>query len=304
MRLDRAFLLAILLGFAACAEITPASLTGEDDPGEEDGDGDDGDGDGSGGSGADAGPGDVEGGEGDTCDYEAAVSTSKRVRVLYLVPSDRDEDPGYTHNLEQALRHTQQWFRAKMPASTHFTVNDPVVQVAKTTHPAAWYSTNVVGDDQTQYFWENALADAGVLGASLDDPDNLWLVYVAADTACGQSTYGWRHIAMFPENDLRGLAGRTRVPPCGGAPDGYGRCRWVGGMALVMALSVGLTGEPGCADADTMTPCDDTGLMRYGYISYPTANLTTAQLTYLDDSQFLDGTGLPACDLGCAVALE
>lgn len=305
MRLDRARLLAVLLvaTVGGCAEISPASLTDDDQSGDDDDGGDGGD-DGDSGGGADAGPDDVEGGETDSCDYGAASTTTKRIRVLYLVPSDRDEDPVYTANLEQSLRHVQQWFRARMPGTHHFSVGDPVVQVARSTHPAAWFSTNVVGDDPNRYFWENTLADIGPLGASLDDPDNLWLVYVGADTACNQATYGSRHIAMFPENDLRGLAGRTRIPPCGGAPDGYGRCRWVGGMALVMAFALGLPGQPGCADADAMTPCDDAGLTRYGYISYPTASLTTEQITYLDDSQFLDATGLPACDLGCSVALE
>src|SRR5688500_8074631 len=120
MRVDRLRALALLLALGACAEISPASLTGQDDEddGGEDGDDDDREP-------TNPGPdgGGETGGDGETCDFEAAVTTSKRVRVLYVVPSDRDEDPAYTANLEQSLRHVQQWFRARMPAATHFSVD-------------------------------------------------------------------------------------------------------------------------------------------------------------------------------------
>jgi hypothetical protein len=292
-----AAVLGLLVG---CAEIAPASLGGGDE-GDDDGNED----------GGDPEPGavrpdggdQVNDGEAPTCDFEAASASDKLVRVLYMVPSDRDEDAAYTANLEQAVRHAQQWIRARLPAAAHFTVADPVVQVAQTTHPAAWYQTNVNGDDVNLYFWNNTLADAGNLGAALDDPDNVWLIYIAADPACGQATYGTQHLAVFPENDLRGVAGVPRINVCGGATDGYGRCRWVGGMALLMGFALGLPGEPGCADADAATPCDDAGLTRYGYISYPSANLTEAQVSYLADSPFMTGSGLPACELDCAVAL-
>lgn len=297
MRIRFVRLLAVV-ALSGCAQISPATV----DDGEGGGDGED---DGDGGQAAGPGPdggGDVDNGE-ETCDYDAAVTTDKRVRVLYMVPSDRTEDPRYTANLEQAVRHTQQWIRSRLPNGTHFSVDDAVVQVARTSHPAGWYKTNVAGDNPNLYFWNNTLADASVLGADLDDPDNVWLIYIAADPACEQGTYATRHIAVFPENDLRGLAGLARIPPCGGATDGYGRCRWVGGMALLLTLAAGMTSEPGCSDADMATPCDDAGLTRYGYIAYPTANLTAAQVTFLDDSAFMKGTGLPACELDCATAL-
>ena len=288
-----------VLLLAACAEINPATVADDDQSGGDEGDGDDGGGPSPTGVGPDAGAPVEE----EVCDYSGESTGARRVRVLYMVPSDRDEDPVYTANLEQAARHAQQWMRSRL-GGTHFTLTDDVVTVAKTTHAASWYATNASGDDPNLYFWNNVLADAQPLGVALDDPDDVWLVYVQADPACNQVNYGTRHVAVFPENDLRGLASRARIPPCGGATDGYGRCRWVGGMTLLMAFAMGLPTQAGCNDADNATPCDDAGLTRYGYVSYPSANLTTEQLDYLSNHEFLQGTGVPACDLQCATAVD
>ncbi|HEU5057236.1 MAG TPA: hypothetical protein VFU21_11955, partial [Kofleriaceae bacterium] len=193
-----------------------------------DGDGDEGDG------ARDAGP--VERGDGDEgCELASGSGGGGTVRLVYVVPSDREPDPLYIANLGQSLRHFQLWLRDRIPQRTSFLVHDPVVEVVKTANPAAWYASNPVGTDRTYDYWYNATGDAlAAVGGSFGDPDDVWLFYVAADPGCGQFTGTSSHVALFPENDLRGLAGIPRVPICPGDGDSYGRCRWVGGMGLLL----------------------------------------------------------------------
>lgn len=278
-----------MLTLSGCAEITPADPTGNEDAGDHDAGGE---------HEPDGSP------AGATCDYDAAGDSDKRVHVVYMVPSDREEDPLYTANLEQAARHAQQWIRNRLPAAKHFSVTSPVVQVVKTAHTASWYASNVNGEGEDIYFWNNTLADAASVGATLDDPDDVWLLYIAADPACGQVTNALRNVALMPENDLRGLAGIPRPALCDGAPDSYGRCRWVGGMALQLAHALGVPSDLACYDDDDATPCDTSGLLYLGFLTYPAASLTEAQVGFLEDNPFMQASGLPLCDLDCAAVVQ
>jgi hypothetical protein len=246
-----------------------------------------------------------DGGFDETCEFAAGEATDKLVRVIYLVPSDREENPRYVANLEQSVRHLQLWMRDRIPARTSFRTTDPVVEVVKTTHQASWYATNPNGNDPNLYYWYNGIADANVAaGAVVDDPENVWIIYLAADEGCGQATGAIGHFALLTENDMRGLSGVARVPICDGdASDAYGRCRWVGGMAIMLAYALGVPQSPGCADTDPATVCDDKLLTWLGYTTYPDATLTPDQVTFLGDNPFLRGTGLPDCSLDCAAAI-
>jgi hypothetical protein len=277
-----------VLGMAAalswgCAEITPAEVDGSAPAGE------------------DARAAD----DAVVCDREGVSDTAERVRVLYMVPSDQSVEPDYLANLEQAVLHVQSWMRDQLPDASHFSVPDPVVQVVETSHEAAWYSSNPVGEDPERYFQNNVLADASALaGADQGDVDDVWLIYVGAGAECGQRTFAGQHIAVMPENDLRGLAGLPRIPPCGGDSDSFGRCRWVGGMALMLSFAIGMPRDPACTDDDPETPCDSSGLTQQGYSTYPDASLTEAQIAFLSDSGFMEAAGLPDCELDCSVPVS
>ena len=248
----------------------------------------------------DASPVNRDDGTEDGCDLASGVSGGGTIRLVYLVPSDRDPDPRYTANLEQSLRHVQLWLRDRIPQRTSFLVHEPSVDVVRSSHPASYFASNVVGTDPNYYYWYNATADAlDAVGGSFGDLDDVWLIYVAADAGCGQYTGTSSHVALFPENDLRGLVGDPRVPTCPGGEDSYGRCRWVGGMALLLSFALGVPDAAACADDDPGTACDNDLLFRLGYTTYPDATLGPNQLDFLTASTFLRGAGLPDCDLSC-----
>jgi hypothetical protein len=289
----RAAAAALLLGLAACTTSTPGGPPA-----------------------VDAAPGGSPDAAPPACQLSPGLTTGKLIRVAYLVPSDREEDPRYTANLTESIRDLQLWYLDHMPARTSFRVHDPVVEVFHTDHPAAWYATNGTDADHTYYFWNNALADAtAASGAPQDDPDNVWLYYVAADTACvdgddadtdpdhGQIVGLLHHLAIFTENDLRGLVGDAQVPTCPGDGTDDSRCIAVGSMGTMMTVALGVPFPPGCTDSDDTTPCDDHDITWLGRYDYPDATLSSDEAAMLADNPFVNAVGLPDCQLDCSAAV-
>jgi hypothetical protein len=277
-------LAASLLICAAGADACSSSLEGVD----------------SGPSSDDAPPGSLDATEG--CSAGHGSTSGKLVRVVYLVPSDRTPDPRYTANLEASVRALQLWVRGQMPRGTGFRIHDPAVEVIQTSHPEAFYRTNDTGDGDL-VFWANVHDEAfALMDTTWDDPENVWMFYIDADEACGQrGGAAVAHVAVAPKNDLRGLVGEPRVPPCGDASDGYGRCRWVGGMGMLLFYALGVPDPVECTDTNPDTMCDDALLSWLGYYGFPDAHVNEAQADYLADSGFVDAVGLPDCQLDCAI---
>lgn len=247
---------------------------------------------------ADAGPGaDAE----LACSPPEGATTGKLVRVIYMVPSDRTPDPRIMASLEGATLSLQLWLRDQMPNRTSFRLHSPLVNVVKTEHPEAYYRENDTGGGDL-VFWDNVRDDTFLhLDTDWDDPDNVWLVYADADEACGQRGGAVAHLAVFPKNDLRGLLDEPRVPPCGEEPDDYGRCRWVGGMGLLMFIAMGV---PNPADADCDDACRASLLTWSGYTSFPDAVVSEDQQDFLAGTGFVSAVGLPDCEVDCSVVPE
>jgi len=242
--------------------------------------------------------------EEETCELPPGDTGGKLVRVVFLVPSDREADLTYVANLEDSLRTTQLWLADRMPGRTSFRVHEPPVEVFATPHPAAWYSTepNAATDNADLYFWYNTLDDGfAVTGGGWDDPDNVWLFYIQADRTCTQADGGVAGVAVLPENDLRGLAGEEIVPLCGESPEEltFSRCRWVGGMLLRIMNALELPPPLACTDEDDATPCEEDIVTRSGFKTFPDATLSDDQLDYLEDSLWVRAVGLPECELTC-----
>ena len=237
------------------------------------------------------------------CPLGQGTSSGRRIRVVYLVPSDRAVNPQVTANLELAINDVRQWLRARTPRGTSFRLADPVVEVVQTDTQADSYATTDSGNENPDlWFWDNVVADAfAATGATFDDPDNRWLFYVEADPTCGQISGAFLNgVAVLDRNDLRGLLGEPRVPRCpDGQPDDFGRCRWVGGMANLLVRALGVPTPPTCTDDDASTPCDADRLTWTGYQVYPDAELSEDELTLLDQSEFMTASGLPDCQLDC-----
>jgi hypothetical protein len=235
-----------------------------------------------------------------TCEPGPGATTGKLVRVVLLVPADRTPDPRHIASLEQATRAAQLWLRARTTQGTSFRVHDPVVEVVTLSQDEAFYRDNDPGSAEDLRFWSNTLTEAfAETGGAFDAPDDVWLYYMDAEPGCGQRTGATSQVALFPRNDLRGLLDEERVPPCGGDPDSYPRCRWVGGMLLLMTQALGIPPPEACTDGDPETICPQDNIRWLGYLSFPEATLEPAQLEALSGTGFVNAIGLPSCELDC-----
>jgi hypothetical protein len=258
---------------------------------------------GSGAAGGDAGPLDAAP-DAAPCETPPGATSGKLVRLVYLVPADREVDPVRVANLEHALTDVRLWLRARMPRGTSFLAHRPLVEVIKTEHNEAYYRDNPGGnpEDDTYWFWDNATGDAAVaVGAGGDDPDNIWLVYIDADRACGQVDAGWiKGLALAGVYDVKGLSGEEHTTVCGESRELEPRCRFVGGMANLLAGALAVPQPAGCVDDDPETECQDDWLTWLGYRSYPDAVLGPEEIEALDASPFMRAVGLPDCQLACS----
>jgi len=222
------------------------------------------------------------------------------VRVVYLVPADRDARQDYTRRLRFAIRNLQAWYRNELGGGTTFSLNKPIVEVVPTPHVTSWYSTNPAGPFSV-WFFNNVVTEAFELtGGQFLDPSNIWIFYIDSDPACGQLVGAAAGVAVLPANDLRGLAGESNVPPCPTEPpDTAGVCRWVGGLGHELGHAFGLPHPPGCEDTDPTTSCPSNTLLWLGYITYPETFLLEEDKEFLRQSAFFSlihrGPHLPDC---------
>jgi hypothetical protein len=215
---------------------------------------------------------------------EPGPTNTRKVRVVYLTPSDRTARSIFSELLTRSARHLQRWFRDALPGKS-FALASPVVTERKTKNSASWYSTHLT-DGKTVSFWENVYAD-GNDAASVQraDPDNVWLVYIDADPACGQGGGCMESVCVFSANDLRGLAQEKLTKVCSSDTDTpLPVCRWVGGMGQMLGLGLGLPFPPGCIEK--LSTCDSGALMWSGMYDYPNAHLTESDRVALLKSPF------------------
>lgn len=203
---------------------------------------------------------------------------SKTVRVVYLVSKDRSERADFRIAVERAIQEVQQWYGRQLQGAT-FKLHSPVVEVVRSAQTAAWFTTHTNGRNPDDWGHNNALAETQrLLGARLEDPDHVWVVY---SDGPGDKGRGGSGFAYLPEDDLLGLIGKhptQKDPP-----------RWVGGLGHELGHAFGLP-HP----ADTVRDAD--ALMWAGfYGKYPDhAYLTEQDKKILSRSPFFfDRAGNP-----------
>jgi hypothetical protein len=197
----------------------------------------------------------------------------KSVRVIYLVPKDRAPRQEYLRAIENTVLDLQSWYYGHLNGKT-FRLNNPIVEVRKTAHNAAWYDKHTPKEKVERKYntFYNALAEAASLGAKADDPNYIWLIYIDAPGGTGA---GMRGVAILPEHDLLGLVGK--------AADRTSVMRWIGGCGHELGHGFGLD-HPGDRN--------QRAIMQTGYTSYPAAYLTNKDVSLLNRSSFIHA-GIP-----------
>jgi hypothetical protein len=219
-------------------------------------------------------------------DRAGAQPDTPTVRVVYLVPSDRETQSEYHAAIADAIANVQGWYHHELGGQTFLlraAKRAVLVETYVTAHVASWYATNPNGCDVSVQFWCNALGEGFTLtGGGFNDPLHIWVFYIDADPACGQLTGGTSGVALLPANDLRGLVGQPHQPTCPGeSPDPAGICRWVGGLAHELGHAFGLPHPAGCEDSDSATVCPSDALMWLGFRDYPETYLLPEDITLL-----------------------
>ena len=152
-----------------------------------------------------------------------------RVRVIYLVSHDREENTEYTAAIEHAIKNLQDWYGHQLGGRT-FRLNDPVVEVVKSNRGADWFYGNPNGDHQDNWGFNNTLDEARRLcGAKHNDPNFVWVIY---SDGPGNKGRGGSGVTCLPEDDLLGLIGKH--------PTQRDKLRWIAGLGHELGHAFGL----------------------------------------------------------------
>lgn len=228
----------------------------------------------------------------------------KKVRTVYIVPSDKTPNPKYAQAIGAALRHLQIFYRNELGNGQSFSVYDPIVETLQTKHSTSYYATHDGGGDAKQRHYDN-VADDGFAhtNGKYNDPNFRYVFYVDSDPPCGQlQGAGGDGVTVLPANDLRGLVGEKQVAICPNDPDyGFGVCRWVGGLGHELGHALGLPHPPGC-DAGS-ADCDSNDLMWLGYSTYPKTYIRDSEQKLLKASPFFKVITAPATLPSCETLL-
>ena len=164
---------------------------------------------------------------------DGGASILHRVRMVYLVSSDREENVEYTAAIEHAIRDLQKWYGRQLNGPT-FRLSDPVVEVVKSSRPADWFYSNPNGNDKDNWGFNNTLDEAGrMLGAKHNDPNFVWVIY---SDGPGNKGRGGSGVTCLPEDDLLGLVGKH--------PTQKNKFRWIAGLGHELGHAFGLPHPP------------------------------------------------------------
>ena len=224
----------------------------------------------------------------------------KRVRMVYLIPSDKPYRKDYQVAIGNAILHLQNFYQAEVGGGYSFSTHAPIVEVYRTSHPASYYST--FPNSGPNDFFSSVLGDGFALsGGGFNDPNNRWIYYVDADHACGQGIGGVAGVALLAANDLRGLTGEQNIPPCGGTPDNGGVCRWIGGLGHELGHALGLPHPPGCDQGSCAGGSFAfNSLMYFGFSIYPNTYLLQDDKNHLLNTGFFTPLALDGPRFNCA----
>lgn len=227
----------------------------------------------------------------------------RRVRIVYLVPADKQPRKDYEIAIGNAILHLQNYYQSQMGSGSSFLTNSPLVEVYTTTHNSSYYSSPTTDPSD---FGRKARTDGFALsGGSFNDPNNRWIYYIDADPGCVNGKHqivgGGSGVALLPANDLRGLTRQPTIGLCGQPADTRGPCRWIGGLGHELGHAFGLDHPPGCDPIGNCTGggIDSNSMMFNGYAAYPNTYLLSENVNQLHRTGFFTVLALDGPRFDC-----
>ncbi len=219
------------------------------------------------------------------------------VRVLYVVPADKEFRNDYSDGLSRAIVDVQGWYRRQLDGLT-FDIYSVIPEQCHLPGNEEYYSRvdpwqKVLDDVQSC-----APVVAGVSVTDLIPRDGplpgssrfTWLLYIDVVEVCdgreGQGFgAGWDGVAMMGSGDLEGLSNPGPYSACDGGPWEGTLGRWMGGTAHELGHTFLVPHPPGCEEG--LPTCDYPALMWDGYGSYPDTYLRDDEKAILRRSPFI-----------------
>jgi len=205
----------------------------------------------------------------------------KTVRLIYLVPKDREEKKEYKDALNHAYKNIQNWYLRELNYRRTFSFfhsNGDLVDVITSRENENWFSNNA-GDDIWIILTKATIEAERILGQR---PENeIWVIYIDANRKLNQCDYtdsgglegggGYPGLTVMHSDDLLGLIENGKDVVCKSYPEFDNNLwRWVGGGAHELGHSFGLD-HP----SDLGRICDKVScVMEDGYTDYPNTYLT------------------------------
>jgi uncharacterized repeat protein (TIGR02543 family) len=152
-----------------------------------------------------------------------------KVRMVYIVPSDREEKTEYKAAIDHAIRDLQDWYGKQLGGPT-FRLHDPVIEVIKSDKSAEWFITNPNGSNSEDWGHNNTLQEAKeILGAKHYDSQFIWALNTDDSGSKGRGGSG---VAYLSGNNFIGLLGNhpTQKDPL----------RWIAGIGHEIGHAFGL----------------------------------------------------------------
>ena len=192
------------------------------------------------------------------------ISTlSKRsVRVLYVVPADKEFRDDYSAGISKAIVDVQSWYRRQLDGLT-FDIYSVIPEPCHLPEDEDYYAYTEV--------WTRVLRDVQPCAPVVpNDPGFIWALYVDVEEACDGFQAlgrGGDGLTLLPGYDLALMQkpGTWTFCDVGTIERSYGSV--LGGLAHELGHAFGLPHPPGCDEE--LPTCDYAALMANGYDVYP-----------------------------------
>ena len=205
----------------------------------------------------------------------ASPDPQQVVRVLYVVPADREFRSDYSQAIRRATEHVRWWYQQQLDGLT-FSLASPVPEKCRMTQPHDFY---------VRWAWQRVLDGVQHCApVGYGSTEFVWAIWADVDTACkpdgskgtweeGYDQFGRGNagLLMFGALDLEGVTDPKEFFYCDEGPLYTSHGRAAGGFAHELGHALGLPHPPGCDDG--MPSCDHYSLMHLGYVAYPSTYL-------------------------------